>query len=232
MEDWSPQDFGKYDLEKSTDRLDFIRKVYCILTAQLALTSIFVAVSASVESYRDFISDNVWFFILAILLSLVTMLVLFFVESARRTVPYNYILLFLFTGLEGCSVSCVTAYYDPDTILLAAASTCGLTLALTIYAFNTKTDFTLYGGILIALSFGLLIFGLIFIFIGDSNAYRLIFCPVAIASYGIYLVYDTQLIVGEKRHKIGYDEYILGAIALYIDIIGIFLYILELFGRK
>ena len=90
----------------------------------------------------------------------------------------------------------------------------------------------MFAGSMIALSFGLLLFGLIFIIIGDSNLYRLLFCPLAVICYGIFLVYDTQLIIGTKRHKIGYDDYILGTVSLYIDIVGLFVYLLQIIGKK
>ena len=230
--EWSGLDYASYELEKTSNRLGFIRKVYSILSFELFITTIFVIISATSESYRDYVEDNIWLFIVCLVLAIVDLLVLFFVKDLHRKVPYNYILLFLFTLFESYTISCVTALYDPDVIAIAAGCTCGLTLALTLYAFLTKTDFTVLGGVLIAISMGLLVFGLIFIFIGDDDLYRLIFCPIAIVCYGIYLVYDTQLIVGEKRHKIGYDDYVLGSVALYIDIVGLFLYILALFDKR
>ena len=230
--EWNDGDFGKYRLENKDDRLGFIRKVYGILTAQLLLTTIFVLISVFAEGYQDFVLDNIWLFIVCIVLSIVVLCVLFFVPDLHRTVPYNYALLLLFTILEGYTISCLTAFYDPETVALAAGCTAGLAFLLTLYAVFTKTDFTMLGGFMICLSFGLLIFGFVFIFIGHSNVYRLIFCPIAIVCYGIFLVYDTQLIVGEKRHKIGYDDYVLGSVSLYIDIVGMFIYILSMFDSK
>lgn len=43
-----------------------------------------------------------------------------------------------------------------------------------------------------------------------------------------YLAYDTQLILGGRKHTMSPEEYILGAIALYLDIINIFLYMLQI----
>jgi protein lifeguard len=47
------------------------------------------------------------------------------------------------------------------------------------------------------------------------------------------IVYDTQLMIG-GRHKYSFDEddYIFAALSLYLDIINLFLYILELIGKK
>ena len=50
--------------------------------------------------------------------------------------------------------------------------------------------------------------------------------------FGIYLVIDTQMVVGGKRLELSMDDYVVGALILYIDIIQIFLYILALMGRR
>ena len=50
--------------------------------------------------------------------------------------------------------------------------------------------------------------------------------------YGIYLLIDTQMVVGGGRHELSIDDYIIGAMILYLDIVMMFLYILEMLGRK
>ena len=51
---------------------------------------------------------------------------------------------------------------------------------------------------------------------------------MAICLFGIYLIYDTQLILGNKENSIDLDDYILGAFMLYTDIVNLFLQILQL----
>lgn len=48
----------------------------------------------------------------------------------------------------------------------------------------------------------------------------------------MYLVFDTQLMVG-GRHKFSItpEEYIFAALTLYMDVITLFLYILEIVSR-
>lgn len=48
----------------------------------------------------------------------------------------------------------------------------------------------------------------------------------------MYLVYDTQMVVGGRKHEISAEEYIHGALVLYMDIIQIFWAILSLAGRS
>ena len=46
-----------------------------------------------------------------------------------------------------------------------------------------------------------------------------------------YLVYDTQIMMGGgKMYSISPEEYIFAALNLYLDIVNLFLYILQLIG--
>lgn len=84
-----------------------------------------------------------------------------------RKVPNNYIILGIFTFCESwiVSYSCSIAYVlypgnGGQLVLLAAVLTLAITVALTIYAFTTKTDFTMMGGSLFIFSAVLLVLGL------------------------------------------------------------------------
>lgn len=59
-----------------------------------------------------------------------------------------------------------------------------------------------------------------------------LYCSLGVILFGIYLIIDTQLIIGGKRLAISLDDYVVGALLLYIDIIQIFLYLLQMFGRR
>lgn len=52
------------------------------------------------------------------------------------------------------------------------------------------------------------------------------------AIYSIYLLVDTQMILGNKEKRIELDNYILGATILYMDIISLFLKLLRILGKK
>jgi len=46
-----------------------------------------------------------------------------------------------------------------------------------------------------------------------------------------YLVFDTQMMMGgNKKYSISPEEYIFAALSLYIDIVMLFMYILEIIG--
>lgn len=40
------------------------------------------------------------------------------------------------------------------------------------------------------------------------------------------------MIVGNKKHKLSPEEYIYGAVQLYLDVVNLFLIVLSIFGKK
>lgn len=50
--------------------------------------------------------------------------------------------------------------------------------------------------------------------------------------YSVYLLIDTQLVLGGRHHQLSLDDYILGATIIYVDIISLFLKILRVLGKK
>lgn len=67
-------------------------------------------------------------------------------ESVRRNSPMNFIFLALFTVAESFMLGCTSAHYDPDIVLMAVGITGAVCLGLTIFAFQSKWDFTVMGG--------------------------------------------------------------------------------------
>ena len=58
-----------------------------------------------------------------------------------------------------------TAFYDVDAILIAVGCTAAVTLGLTLFAFQTKIDFTACGGFFLALLVILMVGGIVMIFV-------------------------------------------------------------------
>ena len=50
--------------------------------------------------------------------------------------------------------------------------------------------------------------------------------------YGCYLVIDISRLLEEGRYGMTLDDYIIGAMLIYMDIILIFIKILQLLGKK
>lgn len=107
-----------------------------------------------------------------------------------------------------------------------------IVLALTVYAIFTPTDFTIKWGIVIVILMAMLMLGIFSIFLWWSPFLHNLYCCLGVIVFGIYLVIDTQLIIGGRRLEMSMDDYVIGALILYMDVIQIFLYLLELLKKK
>lgn len=158
-------------------------------------------------------------------MGIVLIIVLSCSRNLARKVPTNYILLLFFTLCEAYIVAyCCAVVGDAKLVLSAAFMTAGIVVGLTIYSMTTKTDFTFFGGMLYVVGSAFILFSLFSFFFGPTA--RLIYCTLGVILFGVYLVFDTQLIIGGRNHELDKEDYIFGAIILYLDILNIFLYVL------
>ena len=173
--------------------------------------------------------DNIGLIIAAFVGEIVTSIALLCCRSLSRSVPTNYILLTIFTLCEAYIVSFIAARFSPQIVMVAAFATAGMTIGITVYAFTTKSDFTIFGPFLFVIGFTFAFASLFFVVV-SGRAMHVVWCILGVILFSFYLLFDTQLIMGGKRYAIEIDDYIVGAIILYTDIITIFIYLLQIFG--
>ncbi len=148
-----------------------------------------------------------------------------------RNVPENYFHLTIFTIGFSVLLGMYCCGFSKTSVFTALFLTFIMFITLTIYAVISKEDFTVFGGVL-STSLTLLIFATILnIFLSLSILYWIILVSSLII-FSSYIVYDTQLIIGNKTFSFSEDDYILAAMNLYTDIISLFMDILGLGGRQ
>merc|ERR1712232_758919 len=210
--------------------------VYGILAAQLLVTAAVGAPFVFVDSVKRFLATPSGFPVLIGVTVLNMILLCAMVcpcgcQKNMRRFPLNFILLGAFTLTEGCLVGVCCSMYDIMTVLLAVVLTAALVVVLTLYAKFTKRDFTGFGPYLTVALFGMMFFGLMAMFIHVPMLQK-IYCCVGIVLFSFYLIYDAQMIMGKGELALTVDDYVFGALTLYIDIIQIFLYILQMLGGR
>ena len=146
----------------------------------------------------------------------------------RKSYPMNLVFLTGFTALEAYSISVITSFYNAKLVLNALILTGGIFLFLTIFACQTKYDFTswmpyLFGGL-----WGLVLFGFMAAFLPYSSTTELIYGGLAALIFSGYILVDTQLVM--RHHHV--EEEIAAAISLYLDIINLFLAILRILNSQ
>ena len=237
-----PPAFGN-DVENQKENLDsdvpidylirrgFIIKTYGILLTQLIITGVFICLSF-VPSVNDFIKSDdfargpffISFLILFLIITITVCIMFSCVRDTARKFPINYILLFAFTLSMSfyCLIFC--AFFDPQDVIAAAILTIAATIGLTVYAIRTKDDFSYLGGLLFCFMF-LSIFTIAFFFWIRATIFWL---ALGVLVYSLYIIYDTQLIMGNVGIEYSIDDYCFAALNLYIDIIYLFLRILQI----
>jgi hypothetical protein len=145
----------------------------------------------------------------------------------KERYPANYALLLVLTLCISLDVGyiCAVLYAQGlgQLVLQALTMTVVLFSGLTLWTFCSGSDFSFLGGFLLVALGVLTVTGLLgFLFPGLVNNLvysfggALIFCG--------YIVFDTWRV----SEKFGYDDYIVAAIELYLDVVNLFLYILDI----
>lgn len=224
---------GHADFSNISVRQGFIRKVYGILFIQFAVTAIFTMIFCYSGSVKEWCQTPtaaaVMWANFAVLI--VTEIVLICCEGVRRKHPLNLFVLGIFTLSMSFFVGIIASTYEPDAVFTAAGATALIVLALTIFSFQTKWDFTGMAPYLFVIIVCFMIFGF-FAAIFRSNTLNLVYACIGVLIFSMFLVYDTQLLIGGKRYQLNEEEYVFAALNIYIDVIQIFLYLLEIFGRR
>ncbi|KAK9969557.1 hypothetical protein ABG768_027718 [Culter alburnus] len=215
----------------------FIRKVYLILAAQLLITTSIIAVFTFVEPVRLFVIQNPAIYWASFPVYLVTYLMLVCCEGPRRRHPWNLILLLIFNIKLSCFFpsGIIYSYFDTKAVFLALGITAIVCVIVTVFCFQTKVDFTSCTGLLCALCVVVLVTGII-----TSIVLSFQYVPWLHMLYGacgaivftLFLAYHTQLLIGNRANAISPEEYVFGALSLYVDIVQIFIFLLHITGSS
>ncbi|XP_023029196.1 protein lifeguard 1 isoform X2 [Leptinotarsa decemlineata] len=215
-----------FSFDNPSIRRGFIRKVYAILSVQLAITLSFICWFLFDCNTKEFVQNNPILLFISIGVVFVSLIFLACCGDLRRRAPMNYIILFTFTLAESVLLGTITSMCDVDIVALAVGMTAIVCFGLTLFAFQTKFDFTFMGGMLFIFLLLLIVMGIAFAVI-NTNILNLVYSFLGALLFSAYLVYDTQLMLGgSHKYAISPEEYIFAAINLYVDIINLFLRIL------
>ncbi|CRK93169.1 CLUMA_CG006537, isoform A [Clunio marinus] len=229
MDDTDPNYAKGFGFDDKSIRAGFIRRVYSILSIQLLVTVAFVGLMGFHEPTKRFAHQNPQLMIIPAVGTIVLVCVIACCENARRNSPTNIILLGAFTLCESVVVGFISSTYEAKIVLLAVGLTTIIVIGLTIFAFQTRFDFTVCGGALCIILIIFTVGSLIGAFFFRSEFLQFIMACFGAGLFSIYIVYDTQLMMGgDHKYSISPEEYIFAALNLYLDIIQLFLYLLRI----
>ena len=214
-----------YDLEKENHR-NFLRKIYSLLLYQLFITVGMCAVTMYNNSIRNYIIDHNGFLVMGSILSFVFLIMLF---CNKDNHPKNIWILTAFTISIAYTIAVTCAIYVnmgyKNLVIKAFLITILTFIVLTCFTFQSKYNFDFLQEIVASGILVLFFWGIINWVMGSDGG--MIYSIFGIFIFVCAIIYDTHRL----KEQFGYDNYILASVTLYLDIINLFLYILD-FLRK
>jgi FtsH-binding integral membrane protein len=129
-------------------------------------------------------------------------------------VPYNYFALLTFTFCTSVSIASSIQGYALNIIMTAVVLTLCLVLGLTVFAFVTNTDFTRAKFMGFAVFLSLVNMMLFFIFSSYKHD-QVILGGISCITFGLYFIYDLQLLMDGKRRQMEVDDYVMASLTIY-----------------
>jgi FtsH-binding integral membrane protein len=231
QQSWNPQGGAWGSLQATTaaqaslsERMSFIRKVYALFFAAILFGVGGVALGLSFPPLLRFAFEHPIIMLVAMIGGVLA------AQAVRHVRGLNLLALFAFTTFTGVVISpliAIVGQINPGSILTAGVLTVGIFGGLTAYVFISKRDFSFMRGMLMVGLIVVILAGLMSFFVA-SGALGFAVSAAALLLFSGFVLYDTSNII---RHY-PTNEYVSGALALYLDAFNIFLALLRLLNAN
>lgn len=214
--------------EDASIQMGFLRKVYSLFLLGL--------LSASAGAFATMTDPDIARAVVGhVLIGTLVYFGVFFLAMAVRKMPVvNVLALLAFTFVSGAFLAPALMYAvlktgSMDVVFQAAGITGSIFVGLTAYTFISKKDFSFLGGIVYVGLFAVIGIMVVNIFV-QSQAATMAVSWIGSVLFSLFILFDTSRIM--RTH--GSDEYVSGALSLYLDFINLFLFILRILsgGRR
>ncbi len=214
-----------YQIEKTgtTDFNAFLSKVFLNMFLGLLLTAISVYMTLSTGLWTKIGTFGaIGFGILSFVLVILT-------GVLRNNGVLAGITFYLFSALEGMLLAPIFYIYTGSSIITAFASASILFGIMAILALTKKVDFRRFGTYLFVGLIGIIIASLLNMFLLHSAGFGMVISAITVIVFLGLTAYDIQ-----KLEEMAYTDgnAFFGALALYLDLINLFLALLNLFGER
>lgn len=217
------------------DERAYFAHVFVWMAAALALTGgVADAIGHSQSGLNALVtSGGGWVFLVLLLIQLV--LVAGLVGFVQHMNLFEAAAIFLgYAALSGVTVSVVFAVFTTRSIYATFFITAGMFGALAFAGYTTSIDLTSWGSFLYMALVGLIIGVVVNLFWLNSTLYWAT-TVVGVVLFSALTAYDVQRL---KKYETGggaaavEKSAIVGALALYLDFVNLFLYLIRIFGRR
>lgn len=217
------------DQTRANER-EFIRSVYAWMFGGLLLTAMAAAWVVFSPRMQQLVGST-WIFLLIAELGLVFYLS-FRIQKMSPAAAASAFLVY--SLLNGLTLSGIFFVYSLGSIFQAFVVAGGMFAAMSIYGYTTKKDLTSWGSFLFMGLIGIILAAVANIFF-KSPMMSFVISVIGVIVFVGLTAYDTQKLKGYAAVAAGVGERatnlaVIGALALYLDFINLFLMLLRLFG--
>lgn len=153
---------------------------------------------------------------------------IFAVQALRHVKGLNLAALPGFGGITGMAIAPlvgIVAAESPMLVAQAFLTTAVAFVALTVYTFNSRRDFSFLKGFVWTGLVAMIVLGVSNLFFA-SPMLAVSLSGMGVLLFSAFILYDTSSILRDYPN----DEYIAAALTLYLDVFLLFQHILSLFG--
>jgi FtsH-binding integral membrane protein len=145
------------------------------------------------------------------------------------------LLFWIYAAVMGLSLGSIFLVFTGESIARVFFITAATYGAMSLYGYTTRTDLSRFGSFLLMGLIGIVIASLVNIFVG-SSALQFAISIIGVIVFVGLTAYDTQRIkqmyLESDTVEAAGKKAVLGALALYLDFINLFMLLLQLFGQR
>ncbi len=212
----------------------FLQRVFLWMFVGLAITGGTAAAIGSSDSLLTDITETPGIVLGVVVAQLALVFGLIFLLP-RISVGLATVLFLLYSATVGVTFAFVFELYTTQSIFTAFLITAGMFGALAVWGAVTDIDLSKVGSIAFMALIGLILATIVNIFLANETLYW-ITTYAGVAIFAALTAYDMQKLTQiSKQGLTGEAEgraAIMGALALYLDFINLFLFLLRIFGQS
>jgi FtsH-binding integral membrane protein len=217
------------------DLQGFLQRVFAWMFAGLAITAVSALAIGSDDRLLAAVTSNAWLLI-AIFVAQLGLVVVISAAIDRLSVPVATGLFVLYAALNGVIFAFVFELYTRESIFTTFLIASGMFGALAAWGYATKRDLSKLGTVLFMALIGLILATVVNFWVGGSTLYWITTYAGVVIFSGL-TAYDMQKLKNYAAAGGGGEEQeqrraIQGALALYLDFINLFLFLLRIFGSR
>jgi FtsH-binding integral membrane protein len=208
----------------------FLQRVFAWMFAGLAVTGGVAAAVGASDSFLTDVTEHPWLLI-AVFVVQIGLVIVISARAERMSAPVAGTLFFAYAALNGVVFSFIFELYTAQSIFTTFLITAGMFGAMAAWGYFTKADLSSLGSILFMALIGLILATIVNVFVASTALYW-ITTYAGVAIFAGLTAYDMQKLkqYGQARTESG-GAAVNGALALYLDFVNLFLFLLRIFGQ-